>query len=161
MSQSGSILLFTLFVLVTVSIITLGYLNLFTQSHQLATAQEGGLKADLMARSGIEDAIYEIKRMASWPQGPTGVSPVDSQWQPLSGATLYKSTIATPPLTQVSYPATVSVQLAFSPAGFSGPVTINSTATITHAVRSFSSTYIAVVLRSLSGRMIIQSQQKQ
>lgn len=148
-------LLLTLFILTTVSLLVLGYVQLFTQAVTISQAHQTRIRAIAAARGGLADAAYEIKRLSGWPSGPSGGS-LDPQWQSGGASTLYKSTQdPTHPLTEFDYPATISVSLLFGPDGYDGDIQATSRATILTNGQAAASTYTATFVRSLTGQVIV------
>ena len=86
--QKGSMMLLTFFVFLVVSLITLSLWKLIELRIKLSLNQEQHLRAKFAARSGIEDAIMEIKAGHSWEENNDALN---SEWVYVSDDTFYKS----------------------------------------------------------------------
>ncbi|MBT5954297.1 hypothetical protein HOG98_06210 [bacterium] len=129
-------MILSVFVLLSVSILCISYWKAIRIGTQSAYVKKKEVQAYFAARSGIEDAISELKQGFSWVSGNVNLS---EQWVSSGSNTLYKSTIAPTPLTHFDYPCTYSVTiigdpstgtLNFTSIGYVGnPITENSTLT--------------------------------
>tara|TARA_E500000178_G_C16981649_1_gene736090 strand:+ start:807 stop:1346 length:540 start_codon:yes stop_codon:yes gene_type:complete len=151
--ENGSMMLLTLFVFLVVSLITISLWKLIEFRIKLSLNQEHHLRAKYAARSGIEDAIIEIKAGNSWVEGSTDIS---SEWTFLSDNTFYKTNSNDDSLTFFDYPVTFSVTL--NDGNEDNMYSITSTGAIRRNDASssiFYSTYQATILQSFNGEILV------
>ena len=150
-SQKGSMLIFSTFVLLMVSVILVSYWKLIQVNSQLMHSRESGLRGYYAARGGIEDAISEIKPSGVWGDEAT----MDEQWINVDGAQYYKSSNSDYPLIGFDYPVTISVVVVGDP--LIETVNITSRADIAIGEKKYQQTLSAQVIRSISGEVFIMN----
>jgi hypothetical protein len=111
-NNSGNIMILSIFVLLSVSILCISYWKAIRIGTQSAYVKKKEVQAYFTARSGLEDAISELKQGFAWVSGNVDLS---DQWVASDSNTLYKSTVAPTPLTHFDYPCTYSVTIIGDP----------------------------------------------
>jgi hypothetical protein len=107
--EKGSILVFSAFVLLFLTILTSSYWVVIRINLNMLELKGKKLKAYYLARSGFEEVAEELKKQIEWGDYNNGFN---TQWQQISGDTFYKaSTESLNPLTHFEEAVTVSVKL--------------------------------------------------
>ncbi len=167
--ETGSILIFTLFILLAIMILVLAYLKLTQTNARLAILRSGEIKAYYAAYAGIQDAIYELKSAKTWSDTNigSGATNLDPQWHHLASDpanTLYKSTVTpTDPLPAFSYPTTFSVTVDFSGVPYSGTINVVSSAEVSPPNglgMTFRSQLAAALVRTPANDVVVLSMGK-
>lgn len=148
-SQKGSMLVFSTFILLMVSVILISYWRLIQINSALLQNRESGMRAYYAARGGLEDAVSEIKPNGVWGDSES----MDEQWVQTEEG-FYKSSSAQHPLIGFDYPVTISVSLVGDP--LTETVNITSRADISIGQKRYQQTLLAEVIRSLSGEIFIK-----
>lgn len=150
--SEGSILVLTMFVMMTVAILSISFWEITRMTTRTFFLREKNIQAFYAARAGIEDAIYEIREGNDWQIGQ--VSP---QWEAFSGDTFMKSTSGSTPITHFSYPATIFVTVSGDPDV--GTVNIVSTGEVTspqESTKIYRRTLSAQVIKSEQGVFVFE-----
>lgn len=147
-SERGSVLLLTMFVMLTMALLLMSYWALLRFNVESLHARTHGLRAKYAARAGVNDAMAELKVGNQWV-----IDDVSNQWQDASGGTFTKSTVAPVPLTGFDYPATFSVTVQGDPSV--ATVNIVSVSEVVGSGKVYSHEVEANVLRSISGEIFV------
>jgi hypothetical protein len=145
--ESGSLLIFSSFLILSVSIILVSYWKLVEYRVRMLDLKKNEIRATYAAKSGIEDAIEDLKQNHDWEQGNLALN---SQWIFVEGNTFYKSTTSASPLTHFSYPVTFSVTVSGNPD--EDMFTIDSKSTIFDETtgRTYTKTAFAKVIKTFN-----------
>ena len=151
--QKGSMMLLTFFVFLVVSLITLSLWKLIELRIKLSLNQEQYLRAKFAARSGIEDAIMEIKAENDWAEDNDALH---SEWVFVADDTFYKSNSATDSLTFFDYPVTFSVTVTDGDEDYTYDIISNASVKYNEeSDKIYYSTYQATVLKSFNGEIMV------
>jgi hypothetical protein len=112
-SERGSMIVLASFVFLAITLLCVSYWQLIRVKTTMVFLKEKQFQAYLAARSGVEDAIFELRQGHTWDTGG-GLS---SQWTHLDGSTFYKTSGLLPAnnLTHFDYPVTISVTVEGDP----------------------------------------------
>jgi hypothetical protein len=148
--ESGSILLLTLFILLFLATILLGYWQVIRYKTKMTLLKQQNIRAHFAAKAGISDALYEIKQLHSWDLDSGDLS---EQWHFETGSTFFKSSVVEPVISQFSYPVTISVTVSGNPT--QDQLSITSRAESGHGIpeKTYSTQLQSEVVRSLFGKM--------
>ena len=151
--ENGSMLILTFFVFLVASLITMSLWKLVTYRTKITLNHEQQLRAKLAAKSGIEDAILEIKQGHEWAENSDEIS---SEWIYVSDNTFYKSNSNPNSLVFFDYPVTFSVSIDESITDNTFTITSSASVKINdNSDRLFLSSYQAKVLKSFSGELLV------
>lgn len=158
LDEKGSILLLTLFLLLFLATILMGYWSLIRHKTKMNLAQQQRIRAHLAAQAGIADALYEVKR------GEELVienSQISEQWH-ADGSLVFKSSILEPKLSMFEYPVTISILVSGNMASETVTITsIGETHYGSNAQQSYREQLTAIVVRSLFGKLHVLEVRKE
>lgn len=164
--RSGSVLVISLFIIFTLTILILGYVEII--NYNLATVKSERMRVCALATasSGIEDALFEVQQNRVWSKAT--IASLDSHWIEIASSnTLTLAKTSNPAaggkqLTTVppEYIATYSVTLQFENPGnpYSGTINVTSVGTVKDLVNdgeSYTRTLYSKVIRNVIGQVII------
>lgn len=155
--EQGSILLFTMFVLLTLSVLCISYWKLIEVYARSIYVKEQQLKAEQVAKSGIEDMLYEIRE---------GVSlNVDSLaghgWKWVTGNTYLKSTkLGTLNLALFGISSTFSVTVSGNPLESTVNIISIGEVSSTQNTKSFSRRLSTDIIKTSSNEIYIMNMQE-
>ncbi|RAP37245.1 hypothetical protein DID80_04285 [Candidatus Marinamargulisbacteria bacterium SCGC AAA071-K20] len=148
--DSGSILLMTMFLLLFLATILLGYWQVIRYKTKMTQLKQQSIRAQFAARAGLSDALYELKQLHTWDSNNDDLS---DQWHFLGGDTFYKSSQIEPLIPQFSYPVTISVTVSGNPTQDTLSLTSRGDSGYGTPEKSYSVELKSKVVRSLFGKM--------
>ena len=152
--ERGSILVLTSFLVLVVTLISFTYWKVIELRLVMAKQKEQSIRAEYMARAGLEDAIYEFSLGNEWDFNSGDLS---SEWSYDDNTTFYKTNVNSSALAFVEYPVTYSVQVIGNID--TQLVTVNVNASVSEILDSLVSkkTLQAFLSKSFDNEIIVHS----
>jgi hypothetical protein len=153
-NSKGFILIISTFLLMSVFLILTAYWKILQIQGTKNSIKEYQIQSYFAAKSGIEEAISEIRQGHTFAFGTTDLSP---QWEYVAPNTFKKSTIGPIPITHFKLPVTYTVIVSGNPS--TDIVTIKSTSLVSGISTSenVSHTFEAQIVKSPGGEVSILS----
>lgn len=156
-NDEGSALLFSIFVVLTLSLLCISYWKLIELYARSVYLKEKGLQTYQIAKSGIEDSLYEIKIGTPW-----DVDHLAGHGWTASGNQFIKSTVlkSLNPLL-FDYPATFSVTVSGNIADSTVNITsIAEVGSVTANEKVFKRTITSDIIKTVAGEIYIIKMQE-
>ena len=152
--ERGSVLVLTSFLVLVVTLISFTYWKVIELRLVMAKQKEQSIRAEYMARAGLEDAIYELSLGNEWDFNEGEIS---SEWSFEDDTTFYKTNVNSTALAFIEYPVTYSVQILGDID--TQLVTVNVNSSVSEVVDSLQSkkTLQAFLSKSFDNEIIVHS----
>jgi Tfp pilus assembly protein PilX len=136
----------TSFMLVVLSLLMVSYWAMVKVKLKMAKNKQAEIRALYAARSGVADAVDELRSGNDWSEGS-----LDTQWVKVNETTFYKSSLAPTPLVGFDYPVTYSVTVEGNPE--TERVSITSKAEVLYDSQQYQQQVDVTVVRSLANEI--------
>jgi hypothetical protein len=154
LAERGSILVLTSFLVLVVTLISFTYWKVIELRLIMAKQREQSIRAEYIARAGLEDAIYEFSLGNDWDFNSGNLS---SEWSFEDDVTFYKTNLNSSSLGFIDYPVTYSVQVVGNID--TQLVTVNVNSSVSESLDSlvFKKTLQAFLSKSFDNEIIVHS----